>query len=125
MSEQAEHFVFPEPKRTRTRFRAPLSKYRITINTACDNCGICLDICPYRVLARGSRRPRVLEEHLCLGPDCQKNSFCCVSRCPKAAIKVWRNPSFEILGDRRWTAELLAATWHMAETGAPPHTDLN
>jgi len=125
MSEQAEHFVFPEPKRTRTRFRAPLSKYRITINTACDNCGICLDICPYRVLARGSRRPRVLEEHFCLGPDCQKNSFCCVSRCPKAAIKVWRNPSFEILGDRRWTAELLAATWHMAETGAPPHTDLN
>ena len=125
MAEQAAHFVFPEPKRTRTRFRAPLSKYRITINTDCDNCGICLDTCPYRVFARGSQRPRVLEEHFCLGPGCQEKSFCCVNQCPKSAIKVWRNPSFEILGDRRWTAELLAGTWHMAETGASPHTDLN
>jgi glutamate synthase domain-containing protein 2 len=48
-----------------------------------------------------------------------------VGRCPQAAIKVWPNPSFEILGDRRWTAELLAGTWHMAETGEPPHTELN
>jgi len=125
MADPPPPFVFPEPKRTRTRFRAPLSKYRLTIRAACDNCGICIETCPYRVYAPGSRHPRIQDEHFCLGPACQKNSFCCVTRCPKAAIKVWPNPSFPILGDRRWTAELLAGTWHMAETGEPPHTDLN
>jgi glutamate synthase domain-containing protein 2 len=35
------------------------------------------------------------------------------------------NPGFEMLGDKRWTADLLASTWHMAETGRVPHQDLN
>lgn len=125
MSGQEPEFVFPEPRRTRSRFRAPLSKYRLSINGSCDNCGICLEACPYGVYAPGSRRPRILDEHFCLGPACREKDFCCVSRCPRSAIKVWRNPSFDILGDRRWTPDLLASAWHMAETGHPPHTDLN
>jgi glutamate synthase domain-containing protein 2/NAD-dependent dihydropyrimidine dehydrogenase PreA subunit len=124
MTEQTPPFVFPEPKRTRTRFRAPLSKYRITINHKCDNCGICIETCPYRVYTPASR-PRAVDEHFCLGTACEKNSFCCVSRCPQSAIKVWLNPSFAVLGDRRWTGDLLAGAWHMAETGDLPHTGLN
>ncbi len=38
---------------------------------------------------------------------------------------MYPNPSFEVLGDQRWTADLLASTWHMAETGDAPHQDLN
>jgi glutamate synthase domain-containing protein 2 len=30
-----------------------------------------------------------------------------------------------MLGDKRWTADLLGSTWHMAETGGVPHQDLN
>ncbi len=125
MAAKKSGFIFPEPKRTRARFRNPISKYRIAIGPQCDNCGICIDVCPHQVYTIGSRRPRILNEHFCLGPACEKNSFCCLSRCPKAAITLRPNPSFEVLGDRRWTAELLAGTWHMAETGETPPTDLN
>jgi glutamate synthase domain-containing protein 2/NAD-dependent dihydropyrimidine dehydrogenase PreA subunit len=125
MSGHPNRFIFPEPKRTRARFRNPISKYRIAIDSQCDNCGICIAACPYGVYAQGSRKPRILEEHFCLGPSCQKNAFCCLSRCPRKAITLRPNPSFEVLGDRRWTAELLSGTWHMAETGNIPHTDLN
>ncbi len=125
MAAQKSGFIFPEAKRTRARFRNPISKYRIAIGPQCDNCGICIDVCPHQVYTIGSRRPRILNEHFCLGPACEKNSFCCLSRCPKAAITLRPNPSFEVLGDRRWTAELLAGTWHMAETGETPPTDLN
>jgi len=125
MAGQPPQFIFPEPARTRARFRNPISKYRIAIDSHCDNCGVCIDACPYRVYAVGARRPRIVDEHFCLGPACEKNSFCCVGRCPRSAISLRANPSFEILGDRRWTAELLASTWHMAETGDLPHTGLN
>jgi glutamate synthase domain-containing protein 2 len=60
-----------------------------------------------------------------MGPGCEKNAFYCVGRCPVAAISMRPNPSFELLGDKRWTADLLASTWHMAETGHPPYQDLN
>jgi glutamate synthase domain-containing protein 2 len=118
-------FVFPEIKRTRTRFRNPLTKYRISIGPECDNCGYCIDLCPFHVYAKGSKRPRITDEHFCLGPACEKTSFSCIGRCPRSAITVRPNPSFEVLGDRRWTADLLASTWHMAETGTIPHADLN
>ena len=67
----------------------------------------------------------MINEQFCLGTKCVKESFCCIPACPKKAITVRPNPSFEVLGDRRWTADLLASTWHMAETGEVPHQDLN
>ena len=105
-------------------FSQPVSKYRITIDSDCDNCGLCITPAPMASIRRRPR-PRIADEHLCLGPACQKNYFFCVARCPREAISLRPNPSFEILGDKRWTAELLASTWHMAETGDIPHTDLN
>ena len=37
-----------------------------------------------------------------------ENDFYCVNKCPEKAISLRLNPSFEVLGDRRWPAELLA-----------------
>jgi glutamate synthase domain-containing protein 2 len=120
-----DHFQFPEIKKVPSRFRNALGKYRITITRECTNCGLCVNICPYGVYQAGSRRPKASGEHLCLGPSCSKNDFYCAGRCPEKAIHIRPNPSFEVLGDRRWPAELLAGTWHMAETGAVPHQDMN
>ncbi len=118
-------FMFPEVKPAPTRFRHALGKYRLVIRKDCDNCGLCLKLCPYGVYQPGSKRPKVVKDHLCLGPACQKNAFFCVTRCPKEAIVLNPNPSFEVLGDSRWTADLLASTWHMAETGDIPYQGLN
>ena len=124
MSELSQ-FIPPEVKPAPTRFRHALSKYRITIGKNCDNCGLCLDLCPYGVYQPGAKRPKPGKDFLCLGPACQKNDFFCIARCPKEAITMNPNPSFEVLGDKRWTADLLASTWYMAETGEVPYQGLN
>jgi glutamate synthase domain-containing protein 2/NAD-dependent dihydropyrimidine dehydrogenase PreA subunit len=118
-------FIFPEAKRTPSRFRNPIGKYRVTIAAACDNCGRCVELCPYGVFRAGARRPKVINEQFCLGTKCTEQSFCCINACPKKAINVRPNPGFELLGDKRWPADLLASTWHMAETGEVPHQELN
>ena len=125
MANDVNTFVFPEVMRTPTRFRHSLSKYRIAINKSCNNCGLCVELCPYGVYSIGLKRPKSSNDHLCLGFPCGSNEFYCVGRCPQKAINININPAFEILGDRRWSADLLASTWHMAETGKIPHQDLN
>ena len=60
-------------------------------------------------------------DYRCIGPSCKDTDHWCVKACPQGALTLSDNPAFETLGDRRWTAELMAAAWHMAETGqAPP-----
>jgi glutamate synthase domain-containing protein 2/ferredoxin len=118
-------FISPEVKPAPTRFRNALGKFRISIQKNCDNCGLCLKLCPYGVYQPGSKRPRPGKDYRCLGPACQKNEFYCVARCPKEAIQLSPNPSFEVLGDHRWTADLLASNWYMAETGEVPYQGLN
>jgi glutamate synthase domain-containing protein 2/NAD-dependent dihydropyrimidine dehydrogenase PreA subunit len=115
----------PKVKPAPTRFRHALSKFRLVIDKECDNCGLCIELCPYGVYTAGSKRPKVSQDHLCIGPTCKKNKFFCLDRCPKGAIHLNPNPSFEVLGDRRWTADLLASTWYMAETGEIPYQGLN
>jgi glutamate synthase domain-containing protein 2/NAD-dependent dihydropyrimidine dehydrogenase PreA subunit len=119
------NFVAPEIKPTPTRFRNAISKFRIVIGQDCDNCGLCLELCPYGVYQRGAKRPRAGKDYLCLGPDCRNKDTYCVARCPKQAITMNPNPTFEVLGDKRWTADLLASTWYMAETGDIPYQGLN
>ena len=125
MADEIHNFSFPEVKVAPSRFRHALSKHRITISKACTNCGLCIDLCPYHVYERGKKHPKVAFDHLCIGFACSRNDFFCVRRCPEKAIKVGLNPSFEILGDKRWPADLLSSTWHMAETGNIPHPSLN
>ena len=125
MSCKEDRVIYPKAQTVPSRFRHALGKHRITIGSACNNCGLCITLCPHGVYKAGSRRPKVIAEHLCLGLSCSQNEFYCVSRCPVQAISLQLNPSFEVLGDRRWTADLLASTWHMAETGRIPYQDLN
>jgi len=51
-------FLFPEAKPASSRFRYALNKYRVKIDNGCTNCGICVEVCPYRVYAKGSKKPR-------------------------------------------------------------------
>ena len=122
---RSQDFTPPEIKRVPSRFRHALSKHRIVITADCDNCGLCVELCPYGVYQSGRKRPRVAADYLCQGPSCRSYDYCCLKRCPKEAIRMNPNPSFEVLGDHRWTADLLASTWYMAETGAAPYQDLN
>ena len=125
MATELQLHELPEVKPVPSRFRNALGKYRITIDKTCNNCGLCAKLCPYGVYKAGAKRPRVAAEQFCIGFPCSANDFYCVNRCPEKSIQLNLNPSFEILGDRRWPAELLASTWHMAETGQIPHQGLN
>ena len=44
----------------------------------------------------------------------------CARICPVDAISITRHPSRESLGDRRWTSDLLTATWYEAQNGCMP-----
>jgi glutamate synthase domain-containing protein 2/ferredoxin len=125
MSFESDKFVFPGIAGAPSRFRNALGKYRISIGKSCNNCGLCIELCPYGVYSKGSKRPKAANDHLCPGFTCSKKAFYCVSRCPENAIALTVNPAFEMLGDKRWTADLLAGAWHMAETGEIPHQGLN
>ena len=64
-------------------------------------------------------------DYRCIGPACAKTGAFCVDACPQGALSLSENPAFPTIGDCRWTADLLASTWRMAETGhaAPPHLE--
>jgi glutamate synthase domain-containing protein 2 len=107
----------PQVVSTPSRFRNPIGKYRVHRSKACIACGRCVEVCPYQV--HEMKRGRVLTRHVyrCVGTDCVRP---CHEQCPVNALSVKRNPTFDILGDYRWPPDLLASTWHMAETGAVP-----
>jgi hypothetical protein len=56
-----------------------------------------------------------------VGLDCPNP---CDKECPVNALAVRRNPTFDTIGDFRWTPDLLASTWTMAETGSVPKLGL-
>jgi len=72
-------------------------------------------------------RPR---DYRCIGFSCSETNQAeprasasghyCIKLCPVGALRLSINPSFESLGDPRWTADLLASTWWEAETGHMP-----
>ena len=110
-------FQLPQRVVTPSRFRNPIGKYRLNRSSACIGCGKCVEVCPYGV--HEIRRGHVLVKHhyRCVGPDCASP---CHEACPVEALSLRRNPTFDALGDFRWTPDLLASTWHMAETGDMP-----
>ncbi len=86
-------------------------------NSGCTACGKCAEICPYGVHV--IRRGQVFAEnhYLCVGPDCPEP---CHEVCPVRVLSIKKNPDFDAMGDFRWTPDLLASTWYMAETGEVP-----
>jgi glutamate synthase domain-containing protein 2/NAD-dependent dihydropyrimidine dehydrogenase PreA subunit len=114
---QALPDIVPMP----SRFRNPIGKYRLHRTVACTACGKCVEICPHGV--HELRRGRVVTKshYRCVGTDCPTP---CYEECPAQALSLKRNPTFDTMGDFRWTPDLLASTWHMAENGKVPGAGL-
>jgi glutamate synthase domain-containing protein 2 len=107
---------------TLPRYRNELGKFRVHRASGCKQCGRCTEVCSYGVHTRpDGYRPIIRPfDYRCIGPDCEKSDACCLQACPQKALSLTINPAFETLGDYRWTPELIASTWRMAETGHPP-----
>ena len=116
MSSPAD-FRFPEIVPALSRFRNPIGKYRLNRTEACIACGKCVELCPHDVHIIRRGRVLVKNHYRCVGPDCIQP---CYEECPVQALSVKRNPDFDVIGDFRWTPDLLVSTWYMAEFGAIP-----
>jgi glutamate synthase domain-containing protein 2/NAD-dependent dihydropyrimidine dehydrogenase PreA subunit len=103
-----------------SRFRNAFGIYRIRRSSACAACGKCAEVCPYGVHTRRNKKMARPRDYLCIGPKCNK----CVEECPEKALSIQKNPLSGVIGDYRWTPELLISTWYMAETGEVPPGDI-
>ncbi len=114
--------VHPAPP----RYRNELGKFRVHRDSQCTACGKCVSLCPYGVHKRpaGYKLPMRPFDYRCIGLDCQKTDHYCISACPSGALSLSENPAFATMGDCRWTPDLLASTWAMAETGQRPPAHL-
>jgi glutamate synthase domain-containing protein 2/ferredoxin len=108
------------------RYRNEIGKYSIRRASTCANCGRCVQLCPQGVhrMPEGYRHVIRPLDYRCIGPDCAKTDHYCVNACPNGALSLSDNPTFETLGDYRWTADLIVGNWYMAETGRPPGSHL-
>ncbi len=109
-------------KHTPSRFRHLVPKYLVTRSSACINCGTCARLCPHGVHERpdGHNKMKTPISYKCIGFECEKNDFFCINKCPVNALELKLNPMYDALGDYRWTADMITATWIMAETGKVP-----
>jgi len=108
-----------------SRFRNAFGRYRVVRTSACTACGTCTQVCRYGVHVKGGDRLLKPRSHLCVGGEvCEAAGEYCVPACPEKALRVGPDPVWETIGDNRWSAELLASTWHQAETGRPPDNGL-
>jgi glutamate synthase domain-containing protein 2/NAD-dependent dihydropyrimidine dehydrogenase PreA subunit len=112
--------AFPEVKVTPSRFRNAIGKYRLRRDSSCIACGKCAEVCPYGVHIMRNKKMMKPADYLCIGFNCNK----CVEACPQSAISLEFNPITGVIGDRRWTPDLLISNWYMAETGEIPPEDI-
>jgi glutamate synthase domain-containing protein 2/NAD-dependent dihydropyrimidine dehydrogenase PreA subunit len=109
-----------EVRQVPSRFRNAIGKYRIRRSNACVACGKCAEICPYGVHIKSNKKMAKPMDYLCVGFLCNK----CVEACPQGALSLEENPLTGVIGDKRWTADLLISSWYMAETGEIPPGDI-
>ena len=114
----------PAVKRTPSRFRNPIGKYKIRRGPQCIACGKCAELCPEGVHVKAGGKMAKPQDFYCLGFSCRNNPFYCIDKCPVNALRLVENPLCETLGDYRWTSDLLISTWYMAETGDVPRADI-
>ncbi|MHC4442702.1 MAG: glutamate synthase-related protein [Planctomycetota bacterium] len=108
------------------RYRNEIGKFSVHRAYTCKKCGKCVEVCPFGVHTRPEGYQLINRpfDYRCIGTECEKTDHYCVKACPQEALSVKANPCFETLGDNRWTADLIVATWQMAETGHAPHSFL-
>ncbi|MBN1376031.1 MAG: 4Fe-4S binding protein, partial [Dehalococcoidia bacterium] len=121
--QQAE--VQREIKPAPPRYRNELAKYIIRRSDDCTLCGKCAEVCPQgvHILKPGYKYFTAPHQHVCVGPSCQGTDHYCVDLCPQKALQMMENPMMKLLGDYRWTSDMILATWKMAETGEPPASE--
>ena len=110
--------------RTPSRFRNPIGKFIVHRGDACIHCAKCVGVCPYGVHVGASGKMLRPRSHLCSGLSCANSEQGCVKNCPLDALSVAVNPNFEVLGDYRWTPDLIVSTWYQAETGQLPYMEV-
>lgn len=115
-----------EKKEAPSRFRNPIGKYKVRRSSQCNSCGTCVELCPYgvHIKRKGFNRVSRPKDYKCIGFACQDKPFYCIDKCPQNALSLGLNPTYETLGDYRWTGDLILSTWHQAETGEIPYGDL-
>ncbi|MCK5578733.1 MAG: alpha-hydroxy-acid oxidizing protein [Planctomycetes bacterium] len=120
-------FILPKIKKVPGIFRTKLSKFLVCRDHHCINCGTCMAVCPTGVHQRpdGYKQTKPPEHDKCIGFDCLKTDTCCVRHCPRGALKLELDPLWETLGDARWPADLIKATWHQGGTGELPPSYYN
>ena len=98
--------ALPQVVRTPCRFRNAIGKYRLRRSDACVACGKCAEVCPYGVHEKKNGKMARPKHYLCIGFSCNK----CVEECPERALSLDENPVTKVIGDRRWTPDLLIST---------------
>jgi glutamate synthase domain-containing protein 2 len=116
---RAAHYAAP-------RYRNEIGKFSIHRSCACNACGACAKSCAYGVHIKPHGYGMMIRplDYRCIGHSCEATNEFCVKNCPKQALSLDENPAFKTLGDFRWTPDLLASTWYMAETGKQPPNHL-
>jgi len=114
--------VSREVKPAAPRYRNEVAMYIVDRTHECISCGRCAQVCPQgvHVMKAGYRHQAEPRHYLCLGEACKGTDHYCVDVCPTGALKIGENPMLRALGDPRWTAQMILATWKMAETGHAP-----
>ncbi len=108
------------------RYRNEIGRYVIfRDDNKCTMCGKCAEVCPQgvHVMKQGYKYFLEPKHHMCFGPSCRKKGTYCVDICPEKALRIEENPMMKVLGDFRWPADMILATWKMAETGEVPAED--
>ncbi|MBN1845784.1 MAG: alpha-hydroxy-acid oxidizing protein [Sedimentisphaerales bacterium] len=118
---ECDRQVRPAP----SRFRNEISKYILLRNENCIHCGKCMTVCQHKVHVTysGYKLFPKGRYHQCIGPSCAKTDHYCVDLCPQRALQIAENPMIKCLGDFRWPADMILATWIMAQTGEVPSAD--
>ena len=107
-------------RKTPTRFRNAIGKYKVIRTDRCIGCGKCAELCPHGVHVRyiGYSRTVRPKDHLCRGFHCRENcDYYCIDKCPVGALSLGLNPVYETMGDPRWTPDMILSTWDQAENG--------
>ncbi len=104
------------------RYRNEIARYIVHRNGNCKLCGKCAQLCKYNVhtLKPGYKYFGEPNNHLCIGISCEKTGHYCIANCPQGALELTENSMYKAMGDYRWPADLILATWKMAETGELP-----